>query len=44
LQRFVAGGRDLEINLLLPFEDDFAVVYAAGENHQPVDLDHLLRA
>ena len=44
LQRFMAGGRDLEVGLLLPFEDDFAVVYTAGENHQPVDLDHLLRA
>ena len=44
LQRLMAGARDLEEDLLLPFEHDFAVVYAAGEKHQPVDLDHLLRA
>ncbi len=44
LQRLVAGGGDLEEDLLLALEQDFAVVHAAGENHQPVDLDHLPRA
>ena len=44
LQRLVARGRNLEEDLLLPFEQDFAVVHAAGEVHQPVDFDHPLRA
>ena len=44
LERLVARARYLEKDLLLPFEQDFAVVHAAREIHQPVDLDHALRA
>ena len=33
LKSFVAGARDLEKNLLLALEQDFAVVHAAGEVH-----------
>ena len=43
LQRLVARGRNLEEDLLLAFEEDFAVVHRAGEKHQPVDFNHLLR-
>ena len=44
LQRLMAGAGDLEEDLLLALEQDLAVVDAAGEKHQPVDFDHVLRA
>ncbi len=43
LQGLMAGGGDLEEDLLLALEKDFAVVYAAGKEHEPVDFDQLLR-
>jgi hypothetical protein len=39
----MAGAGNLEEDLLLALEQDFAVVHAAGKIHQPVDFDHLLR-
>ena len=36
---FVAGAGDLEEDFLLIFEDDLAVVGAAREVHEAVDLD-----
>ena len=44
LQRLMACGRNLEEDLLLALEQDFAVVYRAGKKHQPVDFNHLLCA
>jgi len=41
-ESLMAGAGDLEEDFLLAFEDDFAVVTAAGEVHEPVKLDHLL--
>jgi len=35
----VAGAGDLEKDLLLPLEQDFAIVRAARQIHQPVDPD-----
>ena len=43
LQRFMARGRDLEEDFLLALEENFAVVYRAGQKHQPVDFNQLLR-
>ncbi len=43
-QRLVARAGDLEVGFLLALEQDFAVVHAAREHHQPVDLDQLPRA
>jgi len=40
----VAGAGDLEEDLLLALEDDLAIVGAAGEVHEPVELDKLLAA
>ncbi len=34
---------DLEEDLLLPLEHDLAVVDAARQVHQPIDLDQMLR-
>ena len=36
------GAGNLKKDLLLALEQDFPVVEAAGEKHQPVDLDQLL--
>src|SRR5579862_4684937 len=44
LKRFVPRPGDLEEDLLLPLEKNLAVVEPAGEIHQPVNFDHLLRA
>jgi hypothetical protein len=44
LQRLVAGGGDLEEDLLLPLQKDFAVIQPAGKVHEPVDLNQLSRA
>ena len=41
-QRLMAGAGDLKKNLLLPFQQDFAIVHAARLIHQPIDLHHLL--
>jgi hypothetical protein len=38
LQRLVARSRNLEEDLLLAFEQDFAVIHAAGKHHQPVEF------
>ena len=43
-QRFVSRAGDLEENLLLALEQDFAIVDPARQVHQPVDVDHLLVA
>ena len=40
----MTGAGDLEEDLLLAFEKNFAIVYAAREIHQPIDFDHGLRA
>jgi hypothetical protein len=39
----VAGAGDLEKDLLLPLEQDLAIVRAARQVHQPVHPDQLLR-
>ena len=44
LQRFVSCAGYLEEDLLLPLEENFPVVDPAGKVHQPVNLNHLLRA
>src|SRR3954464_1743832 len=36
------SARYLEVNLLLPLQQDLAVIEAAREEHQPVKLDNLL--
>src|SRR5579872_2356769 len=36
---FVAGAGDLEVDLVLPLELDFAVIEAAGKEHRPVKTD-----
>ena len=41
-QGFVPGTGDLEEDLLLPLQHNFAVVGATGEVHEPVELNHLL--
>ena len=41
-ESFVAGAGDLEEDFLLIFEDDLAVVGAAREVHEAVDLDELV--
>ncbi len=40
----MSGARDLEENLLLPLEQDLAVVELARQVHQAIDVDQLLRA
>ena len=42
-QGFVAGAGDLEEDLLLVLEDDLAVVGAARDDHEAVDLEELFR-
>ena len=39
---FVTGSRDLEKDLLLAFEQDFAVVHPAGRVHRPIGINELL--
>ena len=36
------GARNLEENLLLPLQQDLAIVDPARQIHQPVDVDQLL--
>ena len=43
-QRLVARAGDLEVDFLLAFEKDLAVIHAAGKKHQPVDFNQLPRA
>ncbi len=43
LQGFMACAGDLEEDFLLALEKDFAVIHAAGEEHQPVDFNQFLR-
>ena len=43
-QGFVSGAGDLEVDFLLALEQDFAVVDAPREHHQPVHLHQLLRS
>ena len=38
----MAAGRDLEKDLLLAFEQDFAVVHTAGRVHRPIRINELL--
>ena len=38
-QRLVAGAGDLKEDLLLVFQQDFAVIEASREVHQAVDID-----
>src|SRR5579863_3251037 len=44
LKRLMPRPRDLKEDLLLPLEKNLAVVEPAGQIHEPVNFDHLLRA
>jgi hypothetical protein len=39
----MAGRRYLKEDFLLPFEQNLTIIHAAGQDHQPVDSDQLLR-
>ncbi len=41
-QRFMSGAGDLEENLLLPLEQDLAIVELTRQVHQAVNVDQLL--
>ena len=43
LQSLVACARNLKVDFLLPLEQDLPVVDAAGEKHQPINFNELLR-